>query len=222
VVKYPAVLLTLLSAGCTSVTPPQPQVATTQPAAPKPAATKPADGAVPAATPEPAASQPAASQPVTSQPAALQPAATPVATSAPQPARAAVTPPRVRTPVPQPVLKDAVPIAPAVATSRAAAAAPTLDLDALKARLRATKAIGVFTKISLKNKVDDLMKQFTEHYQGKKRPLAELRLSYDLLMMKVLSLLQDSDQALASEVVSSREAIWALLADEKKFFALQG
>ena len=231
-VRYPAVLLVLLSAGCASVTPPQPQVAATQPAAPKPAATTPADGAVPAATPEPAtsqpvasqpvASQPVASQPVASQPAASQPAASPVATSAPQPARAAVTPPRVRTPVPQPVLKDAAPTAPAVAASRAAAAAPTLDLDALKARLRATKGIGVFTKISLKNKVDDLMKQFTEHYHGTKPPLAELRQSYDLLLMKVLSLLQDSDQALASEVVSSREAIWALLADEKKFFALQG
>jgi hypothetical protein len=125
-------------------------------------------------------------------------------------------------PVPQPVLKDAAPIAPAVAASRVAAAVPPLDLDALKARLRATKAIGVFTKISLKNKVDDLMKQFTGHYQGRKPPLAELRLSYDLLMMKVLSLLQDSDQTLAAEVVSSREAIWALLADEKTFFALQG
>ena len=225
-VRYPAVLLVLLSAGCASVTPPQPQVAATQPAAPKPAVATPADGAVPAATPEPATSQPAApqpaSQPAASQPVASQPAASPVATSAPQPARAAVTPPRVRTPVPQPVLKDAAPIAPAVAASRAAAAAPTLDLDALKARLRSTKAIGVFTKLSLKNKVDDLMKQFTEHYQGTKPPLAELRQSYDLLLMKVLSLLQDSDQALASEVVSSREAIWALLADEKKFFALQG
>ena len=40
-------------------------------------------------------------------------------------------------------------------------------------------------------------------------------------MMKVLSLLQDGDQKLASAVVSSREAIWALLADEKKFAALQ-
>jgi hypothetical protein len=124
-------------------------------------------------------------------------------------------------PVPQPVLKGAAPVAPDDPAPRVAASAPALDLDALKARLRATKAIGVFTKISLKNKVDDLMKQFTEHYQGKKPALAELRLSYDLLMMKVLSLLQDSDQTLASEVVSSREAIWALLADEKKFFALQ-
>jgi len=221
VVRYPAVLLILLSAGCASVTPPQPHVAAAQPAAPQPAATNSADKPVEVATPEPAASQPVASQPVASQPVASQPAATPVATAAPQPARAAVKPPPVK-PVPLPVLKGAAPIAPAVAASRVAATAPTLDLDALKARLRATKAIGVFTKISLKNKVDDLMKQFTEHYQGKKPPLAELRLSYDLLMMKVLSLLQDSDQTLASEVVSSREAIWALLADEKKFFALQG
>ena len=220
-VRYPAVLLVLLSAGCASVTPPQPHVAAAQPTAPQPAATNSADKPVEVATPDPVASQPVASQPVASQPAA-----TPVATAAPQPARAAVKPPPVKPPpvkpVPPPVLKGAAPIAPAVAASRVAAAAPTLDLDALKARLRATKAIGVFTKLSLKNKVDDLMKQFTEHYQGKKPPLAELRLSYDLLMMKVLSLLQDSDQALAAEVVSSREAIWALLADEKKFFALQG
>jgi hypothetical protein len=105
----------------------------------------------------------------------------------------------------------------------AAPAAPlTLDLNALEAQLRATKAIGVFTKISLKNKVDDLMKQFREHYQGKTTPtMAELRRSYDLLMMKVLSLLQDSDQKLASAIVSSREAIWGLLADVKKFAALQ-
>ena len=51
--------------------------------------------------------------------------------------------------------------------------------------------------------------------------MAELRLSYDLLMMKVLSLLQDGDEPLASAVVSSREAIWALLADERTFAALR-
>ena len=78
------------------------------------------------------------------------------------------------------------------------------------------------TKISLKNKVDDLMSQFSDHYKGKAKPtMAELRQSYDLLMMKVLSLLQDSDPTLASSIVSSREAIWGLLADEKKFAALQ-
>jgi len=238
VVRYPAVLLLLFSAGCASLTPPQPQVAATQPApqaaATQPAtaqpATKPADTVVAAATPEPPASQPVASEP----------AAKPVITSAPQAVGAPPPPPNVKAPVPQAVRKDAAtvtptpkPAAPAVARSPAATAAPTgppttaptatptLDLEALKARLRATKAIGVFTKISLKNKVDDLMKQFTAHHQGNKPPIAELRLSYDLLMMKVLSLLQDGDETLASAVVSSREAIWALLANQKTFAALQ-
>jgi hypothetical protein len=98
----------------------------------------------------------------------------------------------------------------------------TLDLDALETRLRGTKAIGVFTKIALKNQVGDLMKRFRQHYDGKPTPtIAELRQSYDLLMMKVLSLLQNDDRTLASEIVSSREAIWTLLADQKKFDALQ-
>jgi hypothetical protein len=70
--------------------------------------------------------------------------------------------------------------------------------------------------------VDDLMNKFRDYYQGKpKTTMPELRRSYDLLIMKVLSLLQDSDKKLASEVVSSREAIWALLSDPKKFATLQ-
>ena len=101
-----------------------------------------------------------------------------------------------------------------------AAPAP-LDLAALKQQLKDTKAIGVFTKIALKNQVDDLMKQFRGYYQGNSRlSLKQLRQSYDMLLMKVLSLLQDSDQNLASKVVSSREAIWGLLSDQKKFDAL--
>ena len=91
-------------------------------------------------------------------------------------------------------------------------------MNALEAQLRATKAIGLFTKISLKNQVDDLMKQFREHYEGKtRRTMTELRRSYDLLIMKVLSLLQDTDQMLASAIVSSREAIWGLLSDQNTF-----
>jgi len=92
----------------------------------------------------------------------------------------------------------------------------------LKEQLRATKAIGVFTKLSLKNKVDDLLDHFRGYYQGKTKPtMAELRRSYDLLMMKVLSLLQDEDQMLALAIVSSREAIWGLLADPLKFATLE-
>ena len=56
-------------------------------------------------------------------------------------------------------------------------------MKALEAQLRATKAIGLFTKMSLKNKVDDLMQQFREHYAGKTtRTMTDLRRSYDLLI----------------------------------------
>jgi len=48
----------------------------------------------------------------------------------------------------------------------------------------------------------------------------DLGRSYDLLIMKVLSLLQDADQPLASAIVASREAIWALLSDQHRFFNL--
>jgi len=106
------------------------------------------------------------------------------------------------------------------AAARATGASPALDLDALKTQLKQTKAIGVFTKLALKNQVDDLLDKFREHHAGKATPtIAELRRSYDLLMMKVLSLLQDHDQTLASEIVSSREQIWGVLVDPKKFAA---
>jgi len=76
----------------------------------------------------------------------------------------------------------------------------------------------VLTKITLKNQVDDLLNQFRAFYQGKlNTTLADLRRSYDLLVLKVLSLLQDSDQALATAIAASREAIWGILSDQAKF-----
>ena len=96
--------------------------------------------------------------------------------------------------------------------------APPLDVASLEQRLKDTKAIGVLTKITLKNQIDDLLNQFRALYQGKlKITLAELRRPYDLLVLKVLSLLQDSDPALAAAIVASREAIWGVLADPAKF-----
>jgi len=98
---------------------------------------------------------------------------------------------------------------------------PPLDLTTLEKRLRETNAIGVFTKITLKNQVDDLLNQFRAHYQGRtKTSLAELRQPYDMLFLKVLSLLQDDDPTLARMIVDSREAIWGILADPVKFAAL--
>ena len=84
--------------------------------------------------------------------------------------------------------------------------------------MRDTRAIGVFTKLSLKNQVDDLLKAFRDLYRSSnKRPPAELRQRYDGLLLKVLTLLQDGDPPLAAAIASSREAIWNILADPEEF-----
>ena len=78
---------------------------------------------------------------------------------------------------------------------------PALDLTSLEKRLRETKAVGVFTKLSLKNQVDDLLEQLAAFHEGRGQiPLAKLRQSYDLLLLKMLSLLQDKDPALARDM----------------------
>lgn len=96
--------------------------------------------------------------------------------------------------------------------------APSLDVAALKARLRDTDAIGMFTKLALKNQVDDLLQRFREHYlSGQKTGVAALRPPYDMLVLKVLALIQDGDPSLARTIAGSREAIWSILADPEKF-----
>lgn len=95
---------------------------------------------------------------------------------------------------------------------------PPLDVAALKARLRDTNAIGLFTKLALKNQVDDLLEQFRAHYLSRQNAnVAALRQSYDMLVLKVLALIQDSDPSLARTISGSREAIWSILADPEKF-----
>jgi hypothetical protein len=248
-VAYAAVVLSLPIAACAKHTPEPPvsppqsvvdQTATPQAANPgEPTPTQPAPVASPApsgATPSPSGTTPApggttsARGGTTSAPGgttSARGATTPASSGtapAPKPSSKAAPPPSSK--AAPPVARTPAPTAQApksAAPPVASQAAPVpLDLIALKEQLKATKAIGVFTKISLKNQVDDLMNKFSDYYHGKsKTSMAELRRSYDLLIMKVLSLLQDSDKKLASEVVSSREAIWALLSDPKKFATLQ-
>lgn len=98
---------------------------------------------------------------------------------------------------------------------------PPLDVDALKARLRETKAIGFFTKLELQNQMNDLLQQFREHYQsGQNKSVAALRQPFDMLVLKVLALVQDGDPPLARTILQSREAIWKILADPEKFKSL--
>ncbi len=125
-------------------------------------------------------------------------------------------------PSPPPTTRVAKDEAPAALPAKPAATS-TLDLKSLETRLKETKAIGVFTKLALKNQIDALMDQFRSYYKDKgglKVTLAELRRSYDLLVLKVLALLQDADPPLASAIASSRESIWGILSNPAKFAAV--
>ena len=209
----------LLTTGCAAIErawqPEQPSdaapTATTVPVEPR------------AATPVPPtqakAAEPASTADKAKQPSVVTPAA-PVAGAA----NTAAAPPKA--PAKPPATPSAA--APPAAKSETATAAPAktqaaapLDLKSLETRLRETQAIGVFTKLTLKNQIDELLERFRAFYQGKvKITLAELRRSYDMLVLKVLALLQDADPPLASAIAGSREAIWGILSNPAKFAAV--
>lgn len=76
----------------------------------------------------------------------------------------------------------------------------------------------MFTKLALKNQVDDLLDRFRAYHKRQgTTSLAELRRSFDMLLLKVLSLLQDTDPPLARDIVKSRAAMWGILEDPQKF-----
>ena len=95
------------------------------------------------------------------------------------------------------------------------------DINALAARLRETSAIGFFTKLALKNQIDDLMDRFRRfHAREEETPLERLRDQFNLLFMKVITLLQDGDPALGQEIAKGREILWGKLADPGEFARL--
>ncbi len=231
-----AVVLVIVLAGCGGVktappgtSPPTATQAESAKAAPAPSSVTPASPpspSPPSPPPPTVAAQPAtvAAQPptVAAQPSTA--AIEPTAPSAPAPAAKAAA--RDEAPATKAPAKAPAAAAPSAQPSKKdiaqepekPKAEPPLDLASLETRLKETKAIGLMTKIALKNQVDDLLNQFRAFYAGKlQATLAELRRPYDLLVLKVLSLLQDSDPTLAAAIVASREALWGILSDRAKF-----
>ena len=216
----------LLLAGCAHQRPALPPAAETPPAtqppaavAPTPAATNPLPSppsgaeSVPAspATPPSPAGRPAP------RPAASSTAATTARNSAGPPTTAAAGAAAAAATAVAPSATTSAP-QPAAAGHRDTPAPPALDLTSLEQRLRDTRAIGVFTKLSLKNQVDDLLAQFKAFHAGQTTvTLAQLRQRFELLLVKVVTLLQDGDGQLAAAVSSSRDAMWAVLVDPVKF-----
>ncbi len=209
-VRTVGLLFLLLLSGCAGVEREQSQLGATQAEVVADAPTTAGEPLAPPATP------PVAAEPV------VRPAPPPMPRSTDASVTKTDSPsikPAVQAPVTavltgQPQKKEST--APSVGQQQA-----SLDMAALEKRLRETKAIGVFTKITLKNQVDELMNKFQGFHQGRvKTTLAELRQDYDRLLLKVLALLQDGDQQLASAIVASRAAIWGILVDPAKFSTL--
>jgi hypothetical protein len=200
----------LASAGCVATSPSPPDdspAAAETPAAANhaPAALSPEDKPAAAVLPATTAVKPEAATPTAPVISALS---NPNSES-PKPAKPAVKAPAkpVATPTPAP-------------KSQNAAAAP-LAMDTLEQRLKDTPAIGVFTKLTLKNQVDDLLNRFRAHYEGRGgMTIPQLRQNYEQLLAKVHGLLKDGDPGLASAIIHSREAIWSVLTDPVKFAKL--
>ena len=80
----------------------------------------------------------------------------------------------------------------------------------------------MLTKLSLKNQEDDLVARFRAYHDGARPPtLPELRPAFDMLVMKVLALLQDRDPPLARDISTSRDTLWSVLADRQKLTQYQ-
>lgn len=96
-----------------------------------------------------------------------------------------------------------------------------LDIKGLTARLRASKAIGFFTKLALKNQIDDLLDKLRQyHGRNGQVSLEPLREQFNLLFLKVISLLQDDDPDLFRILAGARETLWNKLADPSAFAQL--
>jgi len=155
--------------------------------------------------------------------AALAQAIGPIESQAGPPAKMQTPVPPAKAQTPAPPAKAQTPAPPAKPQTPAPrlvkpAAPPPLDFASLETRLKETTAIGVFTKLALKNQIDDLLDRFRAFYQGRaETSLVELRRSFDMLVMKTLALLQDADPPLAGALASSRESIWGILSDPAKF-----
>ena len=185
-----------------SVPPPAPPGAVTEPPAPAPATVPPPENPkAPAAsrkpTPATAAAKPSAAKPAEEKTAAASAPIAPAPVAAGATASVPTPPPAPSTPKPQ------------------------LDFKALEQRLRNTSAIGVFTKLSIKNQVDDLLKAFRGYHAGRTPPtLDDLHQRYDGLLLKVVSLVQNDDPDLASSISASRSAIWERLSNRESFQAI--
>ena len=96
-----------------------------------------------------------------------------------------------------------------------------VDLDTLESELRKTDAIGLTTKISLKQTLDGLITDFRAFHSGKADlKLAELETRFHGLLDETMSHLKSGDPMLYRTLLASRSGLWDMISDGPNFQAL--
>jgi len=92
----------------------------------------------------------------------------------------------------------------------------TVDIEALKTRLKETDAIGLFTKLAIRSDILDLVDEINSYRKQAKleSKINELRASFDGLLLKMVALLE-GDPILSRDLYVSRESIWKSLLEVK-------
>ena len=134
----------------------------------------------------------------------------PPAAELPKPAPTEPASPPQQTPAPEPE----------AAAPDAAPAPPAISLEELGERIKATPAIGTFSKLALKNDIDDLVDDLRGYHQHHAGDLHDLHQRYEALVLKLLTLLEDDEPELAMALARSREDIWSRLVNPVEFAKL--
>ena len=135
------------------------------------------------------------------------------------PPKPSPTPPAAPAP-PAPAPAPAPEPAPAPPAPATPAAEAQLSLEDLGARIKATPAIGTFSKLALKNDIDDLVSDLRSYHEAKKGDLGDLHQRYEALVLKLLALLEDDEPELALALAKSRDDIWSRLVNPVEFAKL--
>ena len=93
-----------------------------------------------------------------------------------------------------------------------------IDLEGLINRLKKSRAVGMMTKIKLNGQINTLLDKFKVYHAGKSPySIEQLREQFDLLYLKVVSLIQDKDTDLHKQLCFSWDLIWDQLHDPELF-----
>jgi len=91
-----------------------------------------------------------------------------------------------------------------------------IDFKTLEKKIRKTKAIGVMTKLKLSSDINKLLKELNAFHAGNSSlTLEQQREQYDLLYMKIVTLVQKKDPELFHQLCNVWDPLWVALQDEE-------